>query len=344
MGEFDSSGHFTAAFGWGASGLMQRYLPSSSTYTFYAFDPQGTVVNRYRSQDPPGQFYDTSIYGDFGHLYTNSLYSPLFAGQQTVPYDEIGYCGQWGCYTDAYVGLVQMGYRVYTPEDARFVTRDPLGHEAGLNLYTYCNNNPVNYIDPMGLTEGWDLIFLAWDVYNVAADHITHAPLSVKVLDGTALGIDAGLTLIPGAPAGPGHFVTAGAKATILARHAAPLAIPLAVRGAQAVYHTARATAPLVHMMAKKPSYPHDAPNAHTNNWSGMFKSEGEARQLAREKLGKNPVKISPNKWRSSNGKWQYRAKSGDVGEHHIHLEELDPKTGRVIQNLHLRWRPKNSR
>ena len=67
VGEFDSAGHFTAAFGWGASGLMQRYLPSSSTYTFYAFDPQGSVVNRYRSQDPPGQFYDAPSYGDFGY-------------------------------------------------------------------------------------------------------------------------------------------------------------------------------------------------------------------------------------------------------------------------------------
>jgi hypothetical protein len=40
----------------------------------------------------------------------------------------------------------------------------------------------------------------------------------------------------------------------------------------------------------------------------------------------------------SKNGKWQYRAKPGDVMDNYIHLEELNPKTGEVIQNLHLRW------
>ena len=55
-------------------------------------------------------------------------------------------------------------------------------------------------------------------------------------------------------------------------------------------------------------------------------------------KLGPNPVEVEPNKWRSADGKWQYRAKPGDVNDNHIHLEELNPNTGEVIQNLHLRW------
>lgn len=49
-------------------------------------------------------------------------------------------------------------------------------------------------------------------------------------------------------------------------------------------------------------------------------------------------MEVEPNKWRSQDGKWQYRAKPGDIGESHVHLEELDPATGEVIQNLHLRW------
>ena len=75
-----------------------------------------------------------------------------------------------------------------------------------------------------------------------------------------------------------------------------------------------------------------------TKNWSAAFKSEGEARALARTKLGVNPTEIAPGKWRSADGKWQYRAKSDDVLERHIHLEELNPETGEVLQNLHLRW------
>jgi hypothetical protein len=84
--------------------------------------------------------------------------------------------------------------------------------------------------------------------------------------------------------------------------------------------------------------YPRDRATSDTNNWSAHFRNEREARSLARQKLGSDPVEIEPGKWRSQDGKWQYRAKPGDVKENHIHLEELDPKTGEVIQNLHLRW------
>jgi len=82
----------------------------------------------------------------------------------------------------------------------------------------------------------------------------------------------------------------------------------------------------------------------NTKNWSSLYKSEGEARTIARTKIGKNPIEIEPGKWRSADGKWQYRAKPGDVAENHIHIEELDPRTGEVIQNYHLRWPKGESR
>jgi hypothetical protein len=79
-------------------------------------------------------------------------------------------------------------------------------------------------------------------------------------------------------------------------------------------------------------------PTKNTKNWSAAFKSEGEARAIARQKLGKSPIEVEPGKWRSVDGKWQYRAKIGDVADRHIHLEELNPETGEVLQNVHLRW------
>jgi len=68
------------------------------------------------------------------------------------------------------------------------------------------------------------------------------------------------------------------------------------------------------------------------------YKSEWEARHYAKKKLGKNAVKVGDHKWRSANGKWQYRAAPGDIKDSHVNLEELDPKTGKVLQNLHLKW------
>ena len=87
------------------------------------------------------------------------------------------------------------------------------------------------------------------------------------------------------------------------------------------------------------PGYPKDFATKNTKNWSAQFNSERDARALAREKLGKDPLEVEPNKWRSQDGKWQYRAKPGDLEENHIHLEELNPNTGEVLQNLHLRWK-----
>ena len=104
------------------------------------------------------------------------------------------------------------------------------------------------------------------------------------------------------------------------------------------VHNTCPNADKLYQLVAPNNAFPKDIPTKSTNNWSGLFKSEGEARNLARTKLGKNAVEIEPGKWRSADGKWQYRAKPGDLADNHIHLEELDPLTGEVLQNLHLRW------
>ena len=93
----------------------------------------------------------------------------------------------------------------------------------------------------------------------------------------------------------------------------------------------------LVHN-ASCPKYLDDFATKNTVNYSGMYKSEGEARAIARTKLGSDPVEVSPGKWRSQDGRWQYRAKPGDVLDNHVHLEQLNPVTGEVIRNLHLRW------
>jgi hypothetical protein len=77
---------------------------------------------------------------------------------------------------------------------------------------------------------------------------------------------------------------------------------------------------------------------------SAWYKSEGEARALAREYLGKNPVEVEKNKWRNVEGTWQYRAKPVDYQNGHVHLEQLDVSRGVVVRNLHLRWKPETGR
>ena len=65
-------------------------------------------------------------------------------------------------FCDWETGLLYYGYRYYDPDTGRWPNRDPMGEEGGLNLYGYVGNNPVNEIDPLGLTwsSNWNFF---WD-------------------------------------------------------------------------------------------------------------------------------------------------------------------------------------
>ena len=43
--------------------------------------------------------------------------------------------------------------RAYDPNSGRWLSRDPLGEEAGINLYGYVQNDPINEYDPFGLDD-----------------------------------------------------------------------------------------------------------------------------------------------------------------------------------------------
>ncbi|MBU1109982.1 MAG: hypothetical protein KKB51_25095, partial [Candidatus Riflebacteria bacterium] len=42
--------------------------------------------------------------------------------------------------------------RYYSPALGRFISKDPIGFNGGINLYRYADNNPMLFIDPFGLT------------------------------------------------------------------------------------------------------------------------------------------------------------------------------------------------
>jgi len=51
-------------------------------------------------------------------------------------------------------GFYYFGYRFYDPATQRWLNRDPIEEEGGINLYAYVFNDPVNEIDPFGLAVG----------------------------------------------------------------------------------------------------------------------------------------------------------------------------------------------
>ncbi len=52
---------------------------------------------------------------------------------------------------DPDTGLSYYGYRFYNPSIGKWITRDPIEEAGGLNLYGFVYNNPVNWVDLLGL-------------------------------------------------------------------------------------------------------------------------------------------------------------------------------------------------
>lgn len=90
--------------------------------------------------------------------------------------------------------------------------------------------------------------------------------------------------------------------------------------------------------------YPNDFQTRNTKQVNSTYNSERDARNHARTQVGRDPIQLGDGKLRSKDGKWQYRAKPNDLRGHepddtpHVHIERLDPKSGEVLENNHLRW------
>ena len=65
---------------------------------------------------------------------------------------SVKFAGGWGYESDGPLDWQLLGARYYDPGVGRFISPDPIGYLGGLNLYAYCFGDPVNAVDPSGLT------------------------------------------------------------------------------------------------------------------------------------------------------------------------------------------------
>ncbi|MEW6516703.1 MAG: RHS repeat-associated core domain-containing protein [candidate division FCPU426 bacterium] len=86
-----------------------------------------------------------------GGIRCSPTYRPFGAPEggewEASPFNA-GFAGMW--HTPG-VPLYHSRTRSYSSSLGRFLQRDPAGVKAGLNLYTYANNNPAAYLDATGL-------------------------------------------------------------------------------------------------------------------------------------------------------------------------------------------------
>ncbi len=87
----------------------------------------------------------TDSYGNQKMTYSYDAFGSLVQGDLTGTTD-FGYLGKQN---DPTSHLYNYGYRDYKPETSRFTTVDPI--RDGANWYSYCNGDPVNFVDLWGL-------------------------------------------------------------------------------------------------------------------------------------------------------------------------------------------------
>ncbi len=115
----------------------------TETRYYYHYDGLGSVVALSNNSGTIVERYQYSVFGETQILSadytprTASLYgnSYLFTGREY----------------EASIGLYYYRARFYNPELGRFLQTDPIGYADGLNWYAYCGNNPINFVDPIGL-------------------------------------------------------------------------------------------------------------------------------------------------------------------------------------------------
>ena len=111
---------------------------AKSEYTYYTQNAHGDVVNL---TDKAGAVVKSYTYDAFGV-------------EQNIDDSDANafrYCGE---YYDAETGTIYLRARYYVPTIRCFISRDTfpgkIEDPLSLNLYTYCENNPIHFADPTG--------------------------------------------------------------------------------------------------------------------------------------------------------------------------------------------------
>jgi RHS repeat-associated protein len=147
------------------SGGQSYYYQTNNQYSVAALtDSNGTVVERYK-YDPYGKA--TVLAPDGMTVRSTSSYGN--------PY-------QWqGGRVALETGLNYKRARYYSTDLGRFINRDPIGYQGGINLYAYCCGAPLDRLDPSGNDWMWAI------GYSYSLDGKIHsAPRWVPIAGTTA--------------------------------------------------------------------------------------------------------------------------------------------------------------
>ena len=129
--------------------------PTTSTFWTFA-DHQGTIRDIVSGNAADrGKVVEHRQYDSFGKVLART--ANLSPGAATLPGSGVGVAfGYTGRPIDEKTGLSDYRARWYDANTGRFINEDPSGFKGGdTNLFRYVGNDPLDRIDPSGLTAKW---------------------------------------------------------------------------------------------------------------------------------------------------------------------------------------------
>lgn len=125
----------------------KRFETSYNEYYFYNYDVRGSTSSII---DPTGTLVKGYSYDEFGNTVETTA---------TSFNNEITYTST---IVDTSTGLQYMNARFYNPSTGRFLSQDSYTGNAyepwTQHLYSYCGNNPTNFVDPTGHVPAWNTL------------------------------------------------------------------------------------------------------------------------------------------------------------------------------------------
>jgi RHS repeat-associated protein len=132
---FDGTDNLIMRFEYADARMPVAMTKDGSTY-YLTYDQVGSLRI---VADTAANVLKRIEYDSFGNIIQDT--NPSFA----IPF------GFAGGLHDRDTGLVRFGYRDYDPDTGRWTAKDPIGFVGGdTDLYGYCLNDPVNFVDPTG--------------------------------------------------------------------------------------------------------------------------------------------------------------------------------------------------
>ena len=163
---FDTDGHVLAEENAVSGAMTKEYVWLDDSLVGMFIVQSGGTVARFVTT---GQIDEPLVITQSNKNVAWSGYADPYGNQGTLSGNasllDLRLPGQWYEAEGNASGLHQNGYRDYDPSLGRYTEADPLGVDAGANLYGYADGDPVNEWDPHGLD-------LRINYYNSLTGHI----------------------------------------------------------------------------------------------------------------------------------------------------------------------------